>query len=417
MSHESEAIIVGAGPAGLAMAIALADAGFAATVIDLQPRAALAEPAEDGREIALTHSSAETLRALGLWQRLRPDEIGRIREARVIDGDRHDASLDFKARGALGWIVPNHALRRASFEAAAERPGLRLVTQSKLLRIAPASTHVDLEIENGSEALRESLRCRLFIAADSRFSWARRQLGIAAEMHDFGRTMIVCRMRHALPHRDVAHECFGYQRTLAILPLAGGNLCSAVLTTDSASAAQLMALPGSEFAALVEAQFEGRLGSMNLVGERHAYPLVTALARRFTGPRSALIGDAAVGMHPVTAHGYNLGLQGVTVLTHALCDARAAGQDIGSADVLANYDRKHRRDASVMYHGTNAVAKLYASSGAPQRLARQLILRGAQHLPPLKMAITARLTGRGGLRPAQSPKTVQGGGLSMPGRH
>jgi len=51
-----------------------------------------------------------------------------------------------------------------------------------------------------------------------------------------------------------------------------------------------------------------------------------------------------------------------------------------------------------IYHGTNAVARLYASTGAPQRLARQLILRGAQHLPPLKGAITARLTGRGGLR-------------------
>lgn len=66
--------------------------------------------------------------------------------------------------------------------------------------------------------------------------------------------------------------------------------------------------------------------------------------------------------------------------------------------MLAGYDRRHRRDATVMCRGTNAVAKLYASNGAPQRLARKLILRGAHHLPPLKMAITSRLTGRGGLR-------------------
>jgi hypothetical protein len=63
--------------------------------------------------------------------------------------------------------------------------------------------------------------------------------------------------------------------------------------------------------------------------------------------------------------------------------------------VLARYDRAHRRDASVMYHGTNAVARLYASNGAPQRLARQLILRGAQLLPPLKAAIVARLVREG----------------------
>ncbi|WP_198971181.1 5-demethoxyubiquinol-8 5-hydroxylase UbiM [Xylophilus sp. ASV27] len=397
MFPETEVAIVGAGPAGLAMAIALADAGFAATVIDLQPRAALAAPPEDGREIALTHSSVETLRVLGLWQRLRADEIGRIREARVSDGDRLHASLDFKAREALGWIVPNHALRRVSFEAAAERPGVRLLPQSRLLRIATTPTQVELEIEDTAQASREPLRSRLFIAADSRFSTARRQLGIAADMHDFGRTMIVCRMRHALAHQEVAHECFGYQRTLAILPLAG-DVCSVVLTAEHAAAAQLMELPGEPFAELVEAQFGRRLGRMALLGERHAYPLVTVLARRFTALRSALIGDAAVGMHPVTAHGYNLGLQGVASLTHALCDARAAGRDIGSAQVLAAYGRQHRRDAAVMYHGTNAVAKLYASNGAPQRLARQLILRGAQHLPPLKLAITARLTGRAGLR-------------------
>ena len=161
---------------------------------------------------------------------------------------------------------------------------------------------------------------------------------------------------------------------------------------SSTSAAQLMALPSTEFAALVEAQFGGRLGSMSLLGERHAYPLVTALARRFTGPRSALIGDAAVGMHPVTVHGYNQGLQSVSMLAHTLSDARAAGEDFGAADVLARYGRAHRRDASLMYHGTNAVARLYASNGAPQRLARRLILHGAQHLPPLKAAITARLT-------------------------
>lgn len=397
MPQEHEILVVGAGPTGLAMAIALVDAGFDATVLDLEPRAALAAPQEDGREIALTHASVETLRVLGLWQRLRPEEIGRIREARVIDGDRHDAGLHFSAPAALGWIVPNHALRRVSFEAAAQRPGLRLRDRSRLLRIVTSAKRVELEIESAAEPLRKRLGGRLFIAADSRFSWARRQLGIAADMHDFGRTMIVCRLRHALPHRDVAYECFGYERTLAILPLAG-DVCSAVLTTDTSDAARLMALPAREYAALVESQFAGRLGRMSLLGERFPYPLVSAFARRFTAQRSALIGDAAVGMHPVTAHGYNLGLQSVATLTHALCDARAAGLDIGDAGVLAGYDRRHRRDAAVMYHGTNAVAKLYASNGAPQRLARKLILRGAQHLPPLKMAITSRLTGRGGLR-------------------
>ncbi|CAN7757235.1 5-demethoxyubiquinol-8 5-hydroxylase UbiM [Variovorax sp. LjRoot84] len=406
MQQDRDVLIVGAGPTGLALAIALADAGFTATVLDAQPREALAAPAEDGRDIALTHASVATLRALGLWQCLLPEEIGRIREARVMDGDRQRSALSFNAHGhgadALGWIVPNHALRRVSFAAAAQRPGLRLIDSAQALRIGTLSTHAELEFGT-SPGAPHHLRGRLLVAADSRFSWSRRQLGIAADMHDFGRTMIVCRMQHDLPHDDVAYECFGYERTLAVLP-AAGHVSSVVVTTDAAAAAQLLALPERAFATLVERQFRGRLGRMQLLGQRFAYPLVAAYARRFAALRSALVGDAAVGMHPVTAHGYNLGLQSITSLTHALCAARAANQDIGAAAVLAGYERRHRRDSALIYHGTNAVAKLYASTSAPQRFARQLILRAAQHLPPLKAAITARLKGQGGLQlPGAAP--------------
>jgi ubiquinone biosynthesis UbiH/UbiF/VisC/COQ6 family hydroxylase len=398
--QDRDVLIVGAGPVGLALAIALSDAGFAVTVVDAQPREALAAPGDDGRDIALTHASVETLRTLGLWQRLAPAEIGRIREARVIDGDRQEASLHFSASGrgadALGWIVPNHALRRVSHAAAMERPGVQLLEGAQVLRVDTHPEHAAIELARTPEGPQQ-LRGRLLVAADSRFSWTRRQLGIGADLLDFGRTMIVCRMRHERPHEDVAYECFGYERTLAVLP-AVGDVSSVVVTAGTAAAADLAALPEDAFAALVERQFRSRLGRMQLAGPRFCYPLVAAYARRFAAFRVALVGDAAVGMHPVTAHGYNLGLQSIASLAHALCAARAAGQDIGAAAVLAGYERAHRRDAAVLYHGTNAVARLYASDGTVQRLARQLVLRGAQRLPPLKAAITARLTGRGGLR-------------------
>ncbi|MGC4010503.1 MAG: hypothetical protein QM805_16830 [Pseudomonas sp.] len=52
--------------------------------------------------------------------------------------------------------------------------------------------------------------------------------------------------------------------------------------------------------------FEQRLGEMAQAGSRHACPLVAVYAERFAGRRSALIGDAAIGMHPITAHGFNI---------------------------------------------------------------------------------------------------------------
>ena len=403
---DSDVLVIGAGPAGLALAISLGQAGLSVIVLDTQAHAALSAPKDDGREIALTHDSVALLKTLGIWPRLAAHEIGVIREAQVHDGSHARALLDFNAQragsgggtgtGVLGWIVPNHALRRASFEVAAALPALRIVCNAQTSQVRTLPSHAEVFFEGDLPLTGGYLRARLLVAADSRFSTTRRQLGIGADLHDFGRTMVVCRMQHTQPHREVAHECFGYERTLAVLPLSG-DASSVVLTADAGAAAALMALPAADFTALVQRQFHDRLGRMAMAGERHAYPLVATYAHRFRSMRSALVGDAAVGMHPVTAHGYNLGLQGVGTLAGRVVQAHRAGQDIGAASLLAAYEATHRRHTRLIYHGTNAVAKLYADNRAPLRLLRQLVLEGAQRFPPLKAAITRQLTGHGPL--------------------
>ena len=408
--HHSDVLIVGAGPAGLSLAISLAQAGFTATVVEQQSDSALAAPAPDGREIALTHPSRSTLQRLGSWDLLADHEVGQIAGAQVHDGPlgRHSAlqlntpqTPGGAAPGALGFIVPNHALRRTAYAVAARTPGVHLVTSAQVTRVATLPGHAELDCvptAPGAHTTPQRLTAPLLVAADSRFSATRRQLGLGAQMTDFGRTVIVCRMRHTQPHADTAHECFGYERTLAVLPLpddaAGHPQCSVVVTAQAADAARLMALEPAAFTAEVQAQFQHRLGDMELIEQRHAYPLVAVYAQRFTGPRCALLGDAAVGMHPVTAHGYNLGLAGVERLTQALEAARQRGQDLGDAAALAPYARAHHLHAWPIYQGTNAIVRLYTDARPLPRLLRQAVLQGARHLPPLKAAIVGQLTGK-----------------------
>ncbi|AVP56570.1 5-demethoxyubiquinol-8 5-hydroxylase UbiM [Pulveribacter suum] len=404
----ADVLIIGGGPAGLSLAASLGQAGFRATVLEQQGDEALARPAPDGREIALTHPSVALLERLGSWQRLAAHEVGLLHAAQVHDGPvGASQALHLHAGGSgvahLGWIVPNHALRRTAWEVARATPGVRLITGARVQRVSTLAAHAEVEyLPAGDGQAPQRLHAPLVVAADSRLSATRRQLGIGASMTDFGRTVIVCRLRCERPHGEVAHECFGYERTLAILPLPadpadGAPLCSAVVTAGSAAAQALLALPPQAFADSVAAQFGHRLGAMQLVGERHAYPLVAVYAQRFADARCALLGDAAVGMHPVTAHGYNLGLSGVAGLTQVLTAARARGADLGAASVLQRYARAHHLHAWPLYQGTNAIVRLYTDDRALPRLARRAVLAGALRLPPLQAAIVSQLTGR---RPA-----------------
>jgi len=115
---------------------------------------------------------------------------------------------------------------------------------------------------------------------------------------------------------------------------------------------------------------------------------------RLVAPRFACVGDAAVGMHPVTAHGYNLGLSGVQSLTNALIPVWEGGGDWGAASVLARYASAHHRHAWPLYQGTNAVVRLYTDNRPMSRLLRQAVLKGSARLPPLQALIVSQLTGR-----------------------
>jgi ubiquinone biosynthesis UbiH/UbiF/VisC/COQ6 family hydroxylase len=390
--QQAEVLIVGAGPAGLSMACALADAGISSCVLEANSLASLQDPAEDGREIALTHKGIAILQRLGQWQDLPAAEIAPLRRAHVFNGDSLD-HLAFDAEGSgrevLGSLVANHWLRRVAYQGALKRqPLISIRADSRVAGIELGAQAASISLASG-----ERLTAQLLIAADSRFSSIRRQAGIGAQMRDFGRSVIVCRITHSQANQGIALECFHYGHTLAILPL-NGDCSSLVLTLPADRAAAMMAWDEAQFMQWVSTELRGRLGDIEPAGARHLYPLVATYAHRFAAQRLALVGDAAVGMHPVTAHGYNFGLYGLDSLASLLGPAKKKGQDLGDSALLEAYAAQHRRNTWAIYQGTNAVVKLFTDERPAARLLRRGVLQVAQHLPPLKAAISAQLTGR-----------------------
>lgn len=383
-----DVIIVGAGPAGLATARALAGTRLRIAMIDQSPAATLAAPPCDGREIALTHRSIATLQRLGAWQRLEAGQIAPLREARVLNGERSFA-LSFAGPNEgdrLGSLVSNHHIRRALFHATVDQAGLTLLAGTSICGVRTNADAATVALGDG-----RVLSARLVIGADSRFSFVRRQLEIGAQVNPLGRSMLVARVAHAAAHRGVATEWFGYGQTIAMLPLSEPRVSSAVLTLPTAAVEALAALDRAALGVELTRRFRARLGAMEVVEGPHVYPLTTTYAHRFVARRAALVGDAAVGMHPVTAHGFNLGLQGAVKLAELIAGAARHRRDIGGELLLRRYEAAHRLASAPLYASTNLLVRLYTDDGPVAHMVRPLALRAVARLPMVRTAIARRL--------------------------
>jgi ubiquinone biosynthesis UbiH/UbiF/VisC/COQ6 family hydroxylase len=396
-------IISGAGPAGLCLARALSGHGLRTALIEQQPLAAVEQPAFDGREIALTQHSAQLMRTLSLWERIEasdPNALSPLRDARVLNGPSPFAMVIDHSLGThseLGWLVSNHLIRRAAFGAVQEAQQ----THHDITLLAGeqvAAVHTDDEAAHVSLASGGTLHAKLLVAADSRFSAARRAMGIAADMHDFGRSMLVCMMSHDEPHHHAAWEWFGYGQTLALLPMnddpvTGAHRSSVVLTLPSHEIDPLLMQEPDTFGQGMAGRFAGRLGNMVLASTRHAYPLVAVYPRRLVARRFACVGDAAVGIHPVTAHGFNFGLLSVDALARSVLAAHAGGRDIASAELLNGYEQIHRRATRPLFLATQLITLLYTRDTLPARALRDVALRIGERFTPFKRLVAASLSG------------------------
>jgi ubiquinone biosynthesis UbiH/UbiF/VisC/COQ6 family hydroxylase len=395
-----DVIVIGAGPAGLSFARDLADEDLKVCLIEKQSLALLSNPPLDGRDIALTHESLGLMQQLDILAHIPENEISPIREARVFSGES-PTFLGFDTKGTgknfLGCLVPNNAIRKASYLSVKKCRAITIMDKTAVASVATDDTCATVRLLSGAV-----LKAPLVVAADSRFSTSRTQMGIPVSTNDFGRTAIVCRMIHDRPHNEIAQECFFDDWTLAILPLQDNKFfarqsshkSSIVITLPTDQAEAVCKMSPTAFNARIEKSLGDRLGRMKLTGDRYSYPLIAIYAATFAARRYALIGDAAVGMHPVTAHGYNLGLGGAHSLATEIRKALALGIDIGDFTVLDAYARKHRRASAFLYYGTNALVGIYTDNRKPVLTLRTWGLRLASHLPPFKKYVTGQLTGK-----------------------
>ena len=207
---------------------------------------------------------------------------------------------------------------------------------------------------------------------------------------DYGQTGIVCAISHELPHHNLALEHFLPSGPFAVLPMApsadaedGGALnVSAVVWTERARTARTMlTLDDERFAREIRRRLGDHLGAVRTVGRRWNYPLSAMLAHRYVDTRLALAGDAAHAIHPVAGQGLNLGFRDAIALAALVIEAKAAGEDVGSARLLARYQRARRPDNLAMLTMTDALDRLFSTDHPAVRAMRDLGHRGGESAP------------------------------------
>jgi len=373
--------IIGAGPAGIAFACGLSNTNLKVAIIDKQPRESISNPIIDGREIALTHHSVKILKKLGVWDYIPNKTISVIKEARVLDGNSK-YFLNFAhqeiRKDCLGFLIPNFIIRKNLYKRLKNLPNISFINKVECLSVDVNDKYASLKLSNGKK-----IKTSLVVAADSRFSKIRSKMGISAYTSDFNKSMIVCRMQHEKPHKNIAYEFFRYKQTQATLPYIK-NQSGIVTTANSDLTAELMEMDNKNFNKEIQNSFGNFFGKMKLLGKRYSYPMITTYTKKFVSHRFALIGDAAVGMHPVTAHGFNLNLKGLEILINEIKKAINNKTDIGLEPILKNYQNKLHRAAAPVYLATNSIVNLYTSNILPAKLTRQFILRFVNTVKPVK---------------------------------
>jgi 2-octaprenyl-6-methoxyphenol hydroxylase len=392
-----DAAVIGGGPAGLAAAIALAQAGARTALV------ARRAPYADNRTTALLGASVDLLETLDVWPRCKGkaaalevmrlvDDTGRLFRAPEVRFSCHEIALD-----AFGYNIDNRSLMLALEERAAEFPDL--------VRFDDEAESVLIEADDVAirTASAQFLSARLVVGADGRHSLCREAAGIAVIRRDLTQTALTFNVGHARPHRNVSTEFHTPCGPCVFVPLPGDR-SSIVWVAAPAEAERLRALSDEELSAAIEKQSHSILGRMTVEPGRNLFPLAIERPKSFGRDRVALVGEAAHVVPPIGAQGLNLGLRDAATLAEIVADARRQSLDIGSPAVLTRYERQRRADVTSRRIAIDLLNRSLLTDFLPVHGARALSLFLVDRIGPLRRALM-----REGVSPAASqPRLMRG---------
>jgi 2-octaprenyl-6-methoxyphenol hydroxylase len=395
MAGAATAAVVGAGPAGLVTALALAKINVAVTIV--APRPTQAGLAADTRTFAALGGSLELFRALGVWEDLEP-QTAPLQAIRLIDdrgGVLRAPEVMFRAEdvglGQFGANIPQAALG-AGLTAAVDRTPQIAWRDTSVTSLRPGDRSVTLSLADAS-----SLEVAIVAAADGRASLGRAAAGIETSAWQYPQSALACVFGHSRPHGGISTEFHRVTGPLTTVPMPDGPdgpRSSLVWVETPSRALELKGLDEPAFLAALRHHLQGLLGSLSNLGARAVFPLSGLEAKSMGQNRIALVGEAGHVLPPIGAQGLNLGLRDAATLADCLEDAIAQQADIGAPAILAAYASRRSRDVSARTFAIDLLNRSLLSTALPFDAARGISLHAMALSPTLR-----RMAIRQGLEP------------------
>ncbi len=400
-SEHYDIVVVGGGLVGASFALhldaALVDTDCSVLVVEaVSPGDHDNQPSFDARSTALSWGSRTLFEAMGIWSQLH-QVVTPIETIQVSDqGHLGTTELHHSEQAveALGYVVENRELGTILNQGLESSSRIQFLAPARISSIRPEAEGMSFTIQHGESELQ--CNASLVVLADGGRSPICQQLGIQQSSTNYDQSAVISNIAVQNPHDNMAFERFTRAGPLAVLPLASyesQNRCSLVWTVESGGENELLQCDEATFIARLAENFGNRLGRIEKVGQRFAYPLALSEAREQVRPGLVLLGNVAHALHPVAGQGLNLSLRDSAALVQILTEGISRQQSPGDMSLLQSYLDSRLKDQRESILFTDQMTRLFSSSNLGKVLARKAGLLSLDLLPGMRKEFARRAMG------------------------